>query len=183
MATIAGAVLAAGAGRRMGQPKATLVLNGERLIDSAVRALVHGGCAPVFAVVRSGLVASAATAIVNPDPDQGQRSSLECAVKAAEGADALAIVLVDVPGMRGDVVRSVVCAWRPGRIAVAVAAGRPTHPTVMSLALWHQAIALARADEGARRMLRQRPTLVDEVAVEFDPADIDTPQQLAARER
>ena len=41
--TVAGLVLAAGAGVRFGQPKAPVVIDGERLVDRAVRVLDRGG--------------------------------------------------------------------------------------------------------------------------------------------
>ena len=40
---VAGLVLAAGAGRRFGRPKALVELDGERLVDRAVRVLETGG--------------------------------------------------------------------------------------------------------------------------------------------
>lgn len=176
---IAGAVLAAGSGTRMGTPKADLVVDGERLLDRAVRTLRAAGCDPVIAIVRTGMVVAGAEAIVNPEPERGQRSSLELAVTAAAGADALAVLLVDVPGIGADAVRRVGAAWRPGRIAVARYAAVRGHPTVMSPALWREALTLAGPDEGARSLLRARPDLVDEIEVPGDPADLDTPADLA----
>jgi len=70
-------------------------------------------------------------------------------------------------------------AWRPGRIAVARYAGRRGHPIVMAPALWAEALALAGPDEGARALLSVRPDLVDEVDAPGDPADLDTPADLA----
>ena len=43
----------------------------------------------------------------------------------------------------------------------------------------HAALALAQPDEGARAMLSSRPDLVDEVAVDGDGHDLDTPAELA----
>jgi molybdenum cofactor cytidylyltransferase/nicotine blue oxidoreductase len=48
----------------------------------------------------------------------------------------------------------------------------------MSPALWRDALALADADEGARRFLAAHPELVDEIPVQGDPDDLDTPQDL-----
>jgi molybdenum cofactor cytidylyltransferase/nicotine blue oxidoreductase len=177
---VAGAVLAAGSGTRMGTPKAELVVGAERLLDRAVRAVSDGGCAPCYAIVRDATAVAGAVAVVNPDPARGQRSSLELAVEAAGDVAALAVVLVDVPGLSADAVRTVTAAWRPGRIAVGVSGSRRAHPTVMSPELWRAALGLAGPDEGARALLRARPELVDEVAVELDPADLDTPADLAA---
>jgi CTP:molybdopterin cytidylyltransferase MocA len=179
MPTIAAAVLAAGAGTRMGGPKAELVVGAERLLDRAVRAAVDAGCAPVVAVVRAGTAVRDAVAVVNPDPERGQRSSLAVAVDALPGVDALAVLLVDTPGIAAAAVRTVCAAWRPGRIAVGRYGTRRGHPTVMAPALWVEALALAGPDEGARALLATRPDLVDEVDVPGDPADLDTPADLS----
>lgn len=177
--TVAGAVLAAGAGSRMGTPKAELVVDGRRLVDRAVAALVDGGCAPVIAVVRSAAEVPGARTVVNPAPERGMRSSLALAVAAAGPCAALAVLLVDAPGVGAEAVRAVVGAWRPGRIAVARYGGRRGHPTVMAPRLWQQALAAAGADEGARALLVARGDLVDEVDVPGDPVDLDTPADLA----
>jgi molybdenum cofactor cytidylyltransferase/nicotine blue oxidoreductase len=180
MSVIAGAVLAAGSGTRMGGPKAELVVDGERLLDRTVTTLRRAGCDPVIAVVRAGTEEVAgAVAVVNPDPARGQRSSLELAIAAAESADAVAVVLVDVPGIGADAVRAVVEAWRPGRIALARYGTVRGHPIVMAPGLWREALALAGPDEGARALLRERADQVDEIAALGDPADLDTPEDLA----
>lgn len=166
----------------MGTPKAELVVAGRRLLDRAVTALREGGCSPVIAVVRAGTTVGGVRAVVNPDPERGMRSSLALAVDAAAlaGADALAVLLVDVPGVGADAVRDVVRAWQPGRIAVARYGRRRGHPTVMATALWREALTGARPDEGARALLAAHPELVDEVAVEGDATDLDTPADLVA---
>jgi molybdenum cofactor cytidylyltransferase/nicotine blue oxidoreductase len=162
----------------MGRPKAELVVAGVRLVDRAVRILREGGCDPVIAVVRPGTAAPGALVVENPEPDRGMRSSLGLAVEAAAGADALAVVLVDLPGLTAGAVGAVADAWSPGRVAVASYAGRRGHPTVMAPALWREALAAAGEDEGARRLFAARPELVDEVAVRGDPTDLDTPAEL-----
>ncbi|MCM3925717.1 NTP transferase domain-containing protein, partial [Frankia sp. AiPs1] len=49
--TVAGLLLAAGAGRRMGRAKALVKLGGETLAGRGARMLAAGGCAPVVVVV------------------------------------------------------------------------------------------------------------------------------------
>jgi CTP:molybdopterin cytidylyltransferase MocA len=180
MSVIAGAVLAAGSGTRMGRPKADLVVDGQRLLDRTLATLQGAGCEPVIAVVREGTgPVAGAIAVVNPDPARGQRSSLELAVAAGASADAIAVVLVDVPGIGPDAVRTVIAAWRPGRITVARYGTVRGHPTVMAPQLWREALALAGPDEGARALLRVRADQVDEIEARGDPADLDTPEDLA----
>ncbi|WAX57602.1 nucleotidyltransferase family protein [Jatrophihabitans cynanchi] len=180
MSRVAGVVLAAGSGSRMGVPKAALVVGGAALLERAVRALADGGCAPIVAVVRAGArVPEPARGVVNPEPERGMRSSLELGVDAAGAADAVAVLLVDTPGIGADAVRAVVRAWTPGRIAVGCYAGRRGHPTVMSAELWREALTLAAPDEGARALLAARPDLVDETAVPGRADDLDTPEDVA----
>jgi CTP:molybdopterin cytidylyltransferase MocA len=59
---VAGVVLAAGGGRRMGMPKALVELDGDRWSAGAVDTLRDGGCDPVAVVVgaRADEVAAAA---------------------------------------------------------------------------------------------------------------------------
>jgi CTP:molybdopterin cytidylyltransferase MocA len=165
----------------MGAPKAELRVDGVRLVDRAVAALTDGGCDEVVAVVRDGVAVPGARVLVNTDPERGMRSSLALAVDAVDeaDADALAVLLVDMPGVGAAAVRSVVTAWTPGRIAVASYSGRRGHPTVMSLGLWRGALELAEGDEGARALLAGRPELLDEIPVDGDPADLDTPADVA----
>lgn len=178
-ARVVGAVLAAGAGARMGGPKAELEVAGTRLVDRAVAAL-RPACQDVLAVVRPGTAVAGARALENPEPARGMRSSLALAVDAAGEADALAVLLADQPGIGEQAVAAVVRGWRPGRIAVGVYRGRRAHPTVMAPALWREALALAMPDEGARALLASRPDLVDEIAADGNPTDLDTPSDLAA---
>lgn len=180
-------VLAAGSGRRMGSPKAVLRINGVRLVDRAVTALAEGGCDDIVAIVRTGVDVPGARVVVNPDPERGMRSSLALALAAVDpDADALAVLLVDTPGVGAAAVRTVVARWTPGRVSIASYAGRRGHPTVMSLELWRAALELAGDDEGARALLSRRPELVDEIPAEGDQTDLDSPVDLAnwaARDR
>lgn len=175
-----GVVLAAGAGSRMGRPKGELVVDGTRLVDRAVTAFTSAGCEHVIAVTRAGVDVSGARVIVNLDPSTGMRSSLELGVDAAAelGADVVAVILVDTPGVDAMAIRTVLARRRPDRIAVGTYNGRRGHPTVMSIVLWRRALALAGPDEGARALLAAHPDLVDEIAVVGDPSDLDTAEDL-----
>lgn len=175
---VLGVVLAAGSGTRMGTPKASLVVAGERLLDRAVDALRNGSCDDVVAVVPVGVFGvDAVRTLENPLAFSGMRSSLELALTAAQGYDALAVTLVDTPGVGAVAVAAVVSHWRSSssRISVAVYNGRRGHPTVMTTARWAAAAAAAGPDEGARAYLKAHAEDVDEVPVEGDATDLDTP--------
>ena len=162
----------------MGGPKAEIELDGTRLLDRAIATGRDAGCTPVIAVVRAGVRVEGARAVINPEPDRGLRSSLAVAVEAAANCEAIAVLLVDAPGVTATAVRAVAEAWVPGRIAIGRYSGTRGHPTVMGVDLWREALELAGPDEGARALLAARPDLIDEVDVPGDPADLDTPGDL-----
>jgi molybdenum cofactor cytidylyltransferase/nicotine blue oxidoreductase len=180
---VAGAVLAAGAGTRMGAPKADLLVDGVRLVDRAVAVLHAAQCDDVIAVLRSGTRVTGAREVINAHPEDGLRSSLALAVHAAADAHVLVVILADMPGIDADAVIAVLGAWRPGRIAIARYPSRQGHPIAMAPGLWRQSLDLAPPDEGARALLTARPELIDEVVVTGDLADLDSPDDLAQWQR
>lgn len=176
-ATTTGIVLAAGAGTRLGEPKAEVQLGGERLVDRAVRVLREAGCAEVVVVVRDGVDVDGAITVVNPAPERGMGSSLRLALAAASGVRAV-IMLVDTPGVGVDAIGRVLAAKAP--VAIATYGGRRGHPVAIERPLWTEVARLAEGDQGARPFLRANPELVTDVACAGDPGDIDTGSDLAA---
>lgn len=158
---VAGLVLAAGEGRRFGGPKAPVVIEGERLVDRAVRVLREGGCDPVYVVLGAwaGDVPGA-VAVANPEWPEGMGSSLRAGLAALEGetADAVVVTLVDLPGLTAAAVRRLVQA--DGGITAATYDGERGHPVRFAREHWAGVAISARGDAGARDYLR---THADEV--------------------
>lgn len=164
MSRVAGLVLAAGAGRRYGGPKAPVVIDGERLVDRAVRVLAEGGCDPVHVVLGAwqGDVPGAQT-VANPEWPEGMGSSLRAGIAAIEAdpdVDRVVVTLVDLPGLTGDAVARLVA--EPARIAQAAYAGERGHPVALGREHFSGVVAVARGDRGARDYLRAH---ADDVAV------------------
>jgi CTP:molybdopterin cytidylyltransferase MocA len=187
-----GVVLAAGAGRRFGGPKALIRFEGKLLVERAVDTLVAGGCSDVVVVlgaqaaeVRRQASLDRARVVVNEQWDDGMSTSLRCGLSACTGAQAAIITLVDQPGVTPDVVRRLRSAWsasdRP--VVVATYEGEARHPVLFGADVWDAVMASVRGDSGARAWLRENPDLVEhvEVADIGDCADIDTPDDLRAR--
>lgn len=176
----AGLVLAAGEGRRFGGPKAPFELDGERLVDRAVRVLREGGCDPVYVVLGAwqGEVPGAIV-VVNPDWPEGMGSSLRtglATLTGPAGIDRVVITLVDLPGLTGVAVARLVTS--PARIAQACFAGERGHPVVLGSEHWTGVIDAARGDRGARDYLRAHAddvTLV-EVGDVASGEDLDEPR-------
>ena len=173
----AGLVLAAGAGRRYGQPKAPVVIDGERLVDRAVRVLRDGGCDPVLVVLGAWLgEVSGARIIENPDWAEGMGSSLRVGLAALtdEAADEVVVTLVDLPGLTSRAVERIVDTT--ATIVVATYQGERGHPVKFAREHWSAIAASAAGDSGARTFLKGRSDIVVvEVGDIADGHDLDEP--------
>ena len=188
--TVAGLLLAAGAGRRFGSPKALVELGGELLVDRGARLLAAGGCTPVVVVLGAAadevLARTSLTdVVVATDWAAGISASLRAGLADLTARDVAACVvaLADQPGVSPDAVARLLAAHRAGAVAaMATYAGEPRNPVLLSRDIWADVAATAVGDVGARQWLRSHPDVV--VAVPCDDAgtafDVDTPEDLAA---
>ena len=204
---VAGILLAAGDGTRLGQPKATVELGGLTLAERGVRLLRDGGADPVLVVTGAVPVELPGTlSVYNPDWASGMGSSLAAGLRAVAdhamadraGADhavagvggqealgdvaAVVIALADQPLIGPEAVRRLVAAHDAGA-AVAVAAydGKPRNPVLIDRVHWASVLTTVGGDTGARPFLRAHPDLVTlvECGDVGTPDDIDTPADLA----
>jgi CTP:molybdopterin cytidylyltransferase MocA len=182
-ARVAGVLLAAGDGTRLGQPKALVELGGQSLAARGVALLRAGGADPVILVTGAAPVDLPGIRVVpNPRWQEGMGSSFAAGLAALPEECAAAVVaLADQPLVGAESVRRLIAAFRAGAgVAVAAYAGRPRNPVLLARAHWPQAIALAAGDVGARPFLRAHPELVTlvECGDTGSPDDIDTPADL-----
>jgi len=174
----AGLVLAAGAGRRYGGPKAPVVVDGERLVDRSVRTLREAGCDPVVVVLGAWRGDVPAADVVDNDGwEEGLGSSLRVGLEALEASPAqrVLVTLVDLPGLTVAAVERV-AAVDAGLVA-ATYDGRRGHPVLISRAHWAGVRAGARGDRGARDYLdaHRDELLLVEVGDVADDEDLDVP--------
>lgn len=185
-ARVGGLVLAAGSGSRFGGPKALAELDGERLVDRAVRVAALGGADPVVVVLGAAVVdvPGADAVVVNADWAEGMGSSLRAglAAPALDSCGAVVVLLVDQPGIRTTAVRRLLAAYDDGAdLAVATYAGERGHPVLIGRARWAGVSESAVGDRGARAYLAEHDAEVRLVACDGDARDADTPTELAGR--
>ncbi|GAA3386620.1 nucleotidyltransferase family protein [Cryptosporangium minutisporangium] len=184
-ADVVGIVLAAGAGRRFGRPKALVEYRGDRLVDRAVRLLRDGGCNRVLVVAGAApLSVDDATVVDNPGWAEGMGSSVRVGLTAAGKAGtagAAVLVPVDTPFLGADAVRRLISAYRGGATVVtATYGGKRGHPVLLGAEHWAAVAATAVGDVGARAFLAANRGLITPVACDDTgrPDDVDTPDAL-----
>ncbi|GAA4287573.1 nucleotidyltransferase family protein [Georgenia daeguensis] len=184
---VTGLLLAAGAGRRMGMPKALVVTDGVPWVRRAVDVLLAGGCAEVVVVLgaaereaREALVGvgPAVDAVVCTTWAQGMGESLRTGLTALRerSARAALVHLVDLPDVGPAVVRRMLAvAGGPDALARAAYGGVPGHPVLLGGDHFAGVAELATGDAGAREYLRRHPPAVVECGDLAGGQDVDAP--------
>lgn len=162
------AILAAGNGRRLGQSKPMLMLQGQTLLQRAI-AIARGTAAEVWitlgvdgdAVWASVPDHSGLTRLDVADAATGQSASLRAVVRHAQSrpnVDRLLVLLVDqfavdTAWLGGLLDTSVT---HPERVVTSVVAGLRGAPTVFPRSTW-SILSVLSGDTGARDWLRSAP--------------------------
>jgi molybdenum cofactor cytidylyltransferase len=200
MTSMAGVILAAGAGVRFGGGKVRAPLDGRPLVGHVLVAARAAGLSRIVLVlgrdavaVRAALLARDPAALdgvllaVNGAPERGLASSLRLglAVATAEPAPAGVLVLLgDQPRVRPEVIEALLGAAATaaaGTFAVApayVGDGAP-NPALLLPPAWPTAMAL-EGDRGVGPILAADPARVVRVTAAGSNPDVDTPADLDA---
>lgn len=173
-----GVVLAAGAGERMGRPKALLDWGGEALVAWQARALLAGGCDSVLVVTGAEQAAVAAavggldgvSTVHNPGHRGGRSTSVRAAARAARGAGLAILCNVDQPLDR-ELVALLLGAARANpqaQIVCPETEGRRIHPVLFRAGLFPELAAVRERTQGLRAVVAANSDRL--LAVAADPA-------------
>lgn len=190
--TVAGVILAAGAGSRYRasvedegtgeEPghKLRAELRGQPVVSWVIDTVLEVGFNQIYVVTGAedldDLIPPGVDVVPNPDWASGQASSLLAAVAAAErdGHQAIIVGLGDQPLVPASAWRSVGAS--AGDIVTASFDGQRRPPVKLVRAVWPE---LPReGDFGAKTLMEQRPDLVSEIPCRGNPVDIDTVEDL-----
>ena len=179
----AGLILAGGASRRMGRPKALLEYQGETFLGRLQRVLFTN-CDPVVVVVGHDAATirpaldPRAVVVVNPDPERGMLSSLQAGLERLSQAEWVLFLPLDYPAIHSDTVaRLCESPTATHNIVMPRYQGRRGHPVLITQTIIQELLALP-VDGAARDVIRSHNDEILYLDVN-DPAilmDVDTPE-------
>jgi molybdenum cofactor cytidylyltransferase len=194
--SIAGIILAGGASRRMGTPKALLRFQGETFLDRLIR-LFSALANPVIVVVghhaeaiRSGIQRSSeAVFAVNPDPERGMLSSLQCGLEAVPPeAQAVLFTPVDHPHLQSSTLEQLIADFlaKQAPVTVPVHDGKHGHPVCIARPVMAELLGLppeVQASDVIHRYVSQTSYIeVPDSAILTDVDDQAAYAELISRE-
>jgi CTP:molybdopterin cytidylyltransferase MocA len=188
---VAAIVLAAGASRRLGQPKQLLMHGNETLLERAIRLAREAGASPVVVVlgahihiIRASIPFKNAVSVVNNHWEQGISTSIHAGLRTLEEAapDATGALLLscDQPRLTSAHLRALIesfTAQGAAAIAASAYAGVLGVPAVFPRAVFPDLLAL-RGDTGARTLFAEPPCPLKTVEFAGGEVDIDLPADL-----
>ncbi len=183
-APIPAVILAAGSGRRMGGPKAMLKLDGETLLQRAVRIAGEAGFSPLVAVVGSGDPGPLAARVLhNTKAAEGMASSIRLGIAALPAeADRVLLLTVDQVSVDPALLQRLLAlsTAEPDRPAACAYAETLGIPAVFPRRLFPELLDLS-GDHGAKAiLLREGAT---GLPFPEGDADLDTPEDWARLRR
>ncbi len=172
----------------MGSPKMLLPFGRRTVLQTVLDTVQECGVEQITLVlgwhqeaIRASLDTFAGRIVLNPHPDEGMLSSVQCALRAETApCDAYLLVLGDQPQIRKEAILSLRDAFVQGTksLYLPVFEGKRGHPLLLS-AQHRDAILALPVSGGLNNWIRQRPQEVQEVPLSLPEVleDVDTPEE------
>lgn len=182
-------VLAAGASRRLGQPKQLVKLAGRPALHGVVAnavALAGNAVTVVIGAHASELTRllahSSASVVVNRQWEEGMAASIRRGLAALPSTcDAVLILLGDQVAVTADDLKRLAGAWKEQDNVIAAAAyDRHVGVPAIFPRMCFSELAELRGDQGARKVIERNSYRLVRVPMSNAAIDLDTPEDLAA---
>ena len=184
--SVAAVILAAGASKRMKEPKALLRLDGEPAVFTLFTALVRASYEPVVTVTSSTVkkeldaLMFPGKIVINDETEKGALLSFRLGLQTLPDECAAALLCpVDHPLIRRETLQKIKAAASRTHIIVPCYQGKRGHPTLFGQDFWPLLFSLP-LEEGARGVLRRKPDAVTLLDVD-DPGvvqNLNSPSDL-----
>jgi molybdenum cofactor cytidylyltransferase len=192
MASVGLILLAAGPSTRLGEPKQTLLYEGQTLLLRAVQTALESPCDPVLVVlganaetIRPELDELPVQVILNPDWPEGMASSIRRGITALTekhpDIDSAIIMVCDQPFVNCALLHELVQQKREHGHGIIACAYKDTlgTPALFDKQFFPELLAL-QGQEGAKKLLFQHAEVVTSIPFPLGTYDIDTPQDYEA---
>ncbi len=182
---------AAGASRRMGgRDKLLEEVDGEAILRRTARLALSHSARVLVSLPDSGMLAPgrraaltglSVTIVPIKDAHEGMAASFRAAVAAAGVAEALMILLPDMPDIDGTDIAQLFKAFAEDiskPLRAASSSGQPGHPVILPRTLFAE-LAVLSGDQGARRVLEGEDVRLLALSGQRAMIDLDTPEEWA----
>lgn len=185
---VVGVILAAGQGKRMGQPKQLLQIGGAPLVRQVAKVVCQSELQQVMVItgayekeVQEALAGLPLQLVANPLWSTGQSTSVQKALEVIPPtAKAVLFLLGDQPFVKPDLINRIVDTYlKTGASIVAPRCqGRRGNPVLFDLTKWKEELFTLFGDQGARRILVDHEPVIQYVEITDETIflDVDTPE-------
>lgn len=189
---VAAIIVAAGSSSRLGRPKQLLIIDGEPLLQRAIRIALEAGASPVFVVlgahreaIKESVNLISASIVFNDEWQEGIASSIRAGMllvqNNAPDTDGILLMTCDQPRITSANLRAIISTFQAQSQPAVTAssyAGVYGIPAIFPPIAWSDLLAL-HGDKGARSLFLAPPWPLVSVPLAGGEIDIDRPEDLS----
>ncbi|MBD2500027.1 nucleotidyltransferase family protein [Anabaena azotica] len=186
MSNIGIIILAAGASKRLGQPKQLLTYQGKSLIQQITKVAIDSQCRPIVVVLGAGaemiephLINLDIHIVYNQHWSTGMASSIRCGLNAigaiAPDIEAIILMLCDQPFVSLNLINQLIGEYQTTQSPIVASeyGGIQGVPALFHKTLFSE-LATLQGDIGARKTIRQHSSRCSSIPFSQGVIDIDT---------
>ncbi|MDJ0635637.1 MAG: nucleotidyltransferase family protein [Xenococcaceae cyanobacterium MO_188.B29] len=183
---IAAIILAAGASRRMGQPKQLLPYRGQTLLSYVTKCTLASSCSPVIVILGANvekiepeIVIFPVKIIKNTQGNEGISSSIRCGIayiqEQLSNLDGVVFLTGDQPFISAAIIDQLIDAHNLTNKPIIASQYQKTLgiPALFSRSLFSELMEL-KGDRGAKKIINKYPDLVQKIDFPQGEIDLDT---------
>ncbi|GAB4544877.1 MAG: nucleotidyltransferase family protein [Pleurocapsa sp.] len=186
--SITAIILAAGASRRMGQPKQLLSYKGQTLLSYVTNCAIASSCNPVIVILGANaekiepeIAQLSITIIKNNNWNEGIASSISCGIKYLQkqdlNPDGVIFLTCDQPFISTEIIEELINNYYSTKQPIIASKyGKSLGiPALFSRALFSELTQL-KGNRGAKKIINKYPDLVSVINFPQGIIDLDTPE-------